>query len=150
MLGSMVRNGTFQDIQTIIVMAREFWAHTGYEDVYDSASVGKMARTCINYGLMSVLEIEGRVCGFACGLPSQLLANHSVMTGTEVAWWVNPENRSGRNGISLLRHLEKQAKEKGIKYWNMIFMESSMPEQVEKIYQSLGYTKAEVTYTRKL
>ena len=146
----IVRTGEEKDMDSIVEMAREFWKHTGYDEEYCPDTVYAMASLCLNQGLLSVLEIEGTVNGFACGIKGSLLANSNVSTGTELAWWVNPEHRKGRNGINLLKHLEYQAKKAGIKYWNMLFMESSMPLIIEGIYQKMGYNKAEVYYTKVL
>lgn len=145
----MIRQGEPGDIDTIVNMACEFWAHTIYTEPCDPSTVADMAGACIENGMMAVLDIDG-VCGFACGVIGPLLGNRNVLTGTEIAWWVNPENRSGRNGVALLKFLESLAREKGVKYWNMAFMQSSMPEAVEGMYQKLGYERTEVVYTKVL
>ena len=145
-----VRPGTPEDFGAIVKMARDFWAHTMYDDPFDEGSVEGMAKTCYDHGLLSVLEVDGVQEGFACGLKGGLLANNAVPCGTEVAWWVNPDFRSGSNGIRLLKHLESLAKAQNIKYWNMSCMYSSMPDHVTELYERLGYRKAEIAYTRVL
>jgi len=146
----MIREGTESDLDFIVDMAKEFWKHTIYDEKYCPDTVWHMAAQCLSHGLLSVLEIDGEVVGFACGVKGALLGNSDVLSGTEIAWWVNPDHRSGRNGISLLRHIEGQAKKCGIKYWNMAHMESSMPETVQSIYEKMGYKRTEVIYTRVL
>jgi N-acetylglutamate synthase-like GNAT family acetyltransferase len=144
----MIRNGTVEDIPQIVEMARVFWKETIYDEPCCDDTVAMMAQMCIDQGLMSVAEVDGKVEGFACGVLAPLLANAEVLMGSEVAWWVNPEHRQGKIGVGLLLALEKQAKEQGIKYWNMVFMESSMPREVEEIYKKMGYRKNEVSYTK--
>jgi hypothetical protein len=146
----MVRSGTVADVPFIISMAADFWSHTIYEDPICPRSVESMALHCINENLMSVVEGDGGVVGFACGVKGPLLGNNSVCTGTEIAWWVDPAHRSGRNGIGLLKHIEGLAKAAGIKYWNMAYMESSMPTEIKSIYEKLGYQQTEVIYSRVL
>lgn len=146
----MIRVGTYGDVDSIVNMAREFWAHTHYDDEYQPEAVEGMAKACIDAGLMSALVVDDNVVGFACGLKGPLLANFDVMTGVEVAWWVDKDHRGGRNGIALLKHIEGLAKKEGLKYWSMIFMESSMPAEIEGIYRKMGYNKAETTYTKRL
>jgi hypothetical protein len=146
----MVRDGCLDDIPSIIGMAKDFWSHTIYDEPACSASVEAMAKLCISQGLMSVLDVDGKVVGFACGVKGPLLGNNQVTTGTEIAWWVNPQSRAGKNGIALLRHIEGLARVAGIKYWNMAYMESSMPEQIKSIYEKMGYKQTEVIYTRVL
>lgn len=146
----MIRNGEYKDLPRIVEMAREFWSHTIYDEEYCPDTVYVMAELSLNQGLLSVLEVDGIARGFACGIKGPLLANSEVFTGTELAWWVDPEYRQGKNGIGLMEHLENQAKEVGIKYWNMAYMESSMPEVIKGIYKKMGYTKVESTYMKVL
>lgn len=145
----MIRNGELNDIPRIVEMAREFWRHTIYDEEFEPESVEGMSKLCIEQGLMVVLEIDGHVCGFCCGVKGPLLASAKSFIGTEIAWWVDEDHRSGRNGIGLLIAIEKAAKEQGCRYWNMAFMESSMPESIEKIYLKMGYKKAETYYSKR-
>jgi N-acetylglutamate synthase-like GNAT family acetyltransferase len=145
----MIRKGTYSDIPKIIEMATKFWADTIYDEECEPESVDHLSRVCIDQGLMVVLDLDG-VCGFACGIKSPLMASSKAFMGVEVAWWVEPEHRAGRNGLRLLKSLEASAHDAGIKYWNMLFMESSMPDTVEKIYQKMGYNRNETTYIKRL
>lgn len=146
----MVRSGEYSDVQAIVDMASEFWSHTIFDVEPDDESIECMAKHCIDSDLMSVLVINDKIEGFACGIAGPLLGNNKVLTGTEVAWWVNEDHRGGKNGIALLRHLEGLAKDKGILYWSMAYMESSMPETIKGIYEKMGYKQSEVSYTRVL
>lgn len=146
----MVRIGEYDDVGDIIKMSCEFWHHTIYDDPADPDTIAEMAKCCIDNDLMAVLEINGEVCGFACGIKGTLLGNCEIAIGVEVAWWVNPEHRNGRNGITLLRKLEDLAREQDIKYWNMVYMQSSMPEDIAQLYEAMGYRKVETTYSKEL
>lgn len=146
----MIREGNEADLDSVVRMSEEFWKHTIYDEPFCAETARHMAAACLDQGLLSILEIGGQVVGFACGVKGPLLANGDVMTGTEVAWWVDPEHRKGNNGVGLLQHIEKLAKLAGIKYWNMAYMQSSMPAVIESIYERMGYTRTEVIYTRVL
>jgi hypothetical protein len=146
----MVRDGKAEDLPAVVEMAREFWQHTRYDDPFDADYVEYMTGLALEHGLLAILEVDGAVEGFTAGLKSPLLACHAVLSGTEIAYWINPAARKGRNGIALIKHIESMAKAQGVKYWNMIAMESSMPEMVARIYGSLGYEKSETSYTRIL
>lgn len=147
----MVRQGKYSDLDHIVDMACRFWnTGTVYSEPACPDTIRDMAEGCIAEGMMSVLEVSGSVVGFACGVVGPLVGTREALAGTELAWWVDPNHRSGRNGISLLKHLEGLAKDRGVKYWNMAFMESSMPEKVEKIYQRLGYAPVETLYGKVL
>ncbi len=146
----MIRAGTEDDYDAITSMAEEFWQYTIYDEKFCPDTVRAMTALCDEQGLLSVLQVGGKVVGFACGVKGPLLANSEVLSGTEIAWWVDPAHRSGRNGIALLKHIERLAKKAGIKYWNMAYMESSMPEEIKSIYERMGYKRSEVIYTRIL
>lgn len=146
----MVRDGTKDDLPDVVVMAREFWTHTRYDEEFDEEYVWFMTSLALEHGLLAVLEVDGITEGFVAGLKAPLLACASVLNGTEIACWVNPEARKGRNGIALIKHIENMARAQGIKYWNMIVMESCEPEHGARIYRGLGYEKSETSYTRVL
>lgn len=146
----MVRNGNTGDLDAVVQMAEEFWRHTRYDVPFDPAHVRIMAALALDHGLLAILEIDGKVEGFTAGVKGPLLGNASVLSGTEIAWWVNPDARQGRNGIALMQHIEQMARDQGVKYWNMIVMESCMPEVGAAIYERMGYEKSETSYTRVL
>lgn len=146
----MVRDGNTEDLPAVVEMAREFWKHTRYDEAFDADYVEYMTGLALDHGLLAVLEVDGVVEGFIAGLKSPLLACHAVLGGTEIAYWINPAARKGRSGIALIKHIEGMAKAQGVKYWNMIAMESSMPEMVARIYGALGYEKSETSFTRIL
>lgn len=146
----MVRDGKAEDIPTVVEMAREFWKHTRYDDPFDQDYVAFMTGMALEHGLLAILEVDGAIEGFTAGLKAPLLACAGVLSGTEIAWWVNPAARKGRNGIALMQHIERMAKAQGVKYWNMIVMESCQPEVGAAIYKRLGYEKSETSYTRIL
>ncbi len=145
----MIRVATKEDISTILDLCEEFWKHTLYEEKFDRDHTELMVNMAFEHGLLVVLDIDG-VIGFIAGIKSFLMASKEALTGTELAWWVNPEYRKGRKGIDLMLFIERLAKDQGIKYWNMISMESSHPEVANKIYEHLGYSKSETSYTKVL
>ncbi|PXX60683.1 hypothetical protein SAMN05660489_04391 [Pseudomonas sp. LAMO17WK12:I10] len=146
----MVRDGKLEDLAAVVEMAREFWKHTMYDDPFDADHVHFMASLALDHGLLAILEINGSVEGFVAGVCGPLLGCAAVKSGTEIAWWVNPRARKGMNGIRLMDHIEGQARSQGIKYWNMIVMESCDPEIGATIYQRRGYQKSETSFTRIL
>ena len=147
----MVRDGCNKDLDAIISMSRDFWQHTQFKnEEFQPEMVEGMALKGIDDGLCLVYEEDGKVQGFICGIKGCLLANADVLVGTELAWWVNPGFRSGGAGLKLLSGIEKKAKSLGIKYWNMLYMESSMPQKVKCIYEHRGYKMTENSYTKVL
>ena len=101
-------------------------------------------------GLLLVAESGGQVVGFAAGALSPLMGNNDYLAGSELAWWVEPEHRGGRLGIQLMKGLENAARTAGCDFWSMIYMQSCMPEAVERMYQKMGYVLKETTYGKRL
>ncbi len=145
----MIRIAAKDDIPSILALCEDFWKHTLYKEEFDSDHTEIMVNMALDHGLLAVLEIDG-IAGFVAGIKSYLMASKQALTGTELAWWVNPEHRRGRKGINLMLFIEDLAKKQGIKYWNMISMESSSPDTANRIYQRLGYSKTETSYTKVL
>ena len=146
----MIRAGETRDIEYILGMACEFWEHTAYSEPACSDTIRDMIELCINEHLMSVIDLDGELIGFAAGITGPLLGNRSALTGTELAWWVDTNHRKGSNGVKLLKHIEAAAKAAGVKYWTMAYMESSMPETIKCLYEKMGYTQIEVVYQKTL
>ena len=144
----MIRNATTDDISKILEMSERFWASTIYTEPFNSDDTRVMVEMALDHGLLAVAVADGGVVGFVAGIRAPLLGNHSAMSGTELAWWINPEHRKGRLGLDLMLYIENLAKMQGVKYWNMISMESSAPEVANKIYERLGYMKTETSYTK--
>ena len=145
----MIRDCETKDIPDLIEMSREFWQHTLYKDEeFQDDAVEGMIKKTMEDELCLVLEIDGEVQGFVCGVKGFLMANFDVSVGTELAWWVNEEYRKGSDGLKLLKAIEQRAKKIGIKYWNMAYMNTSMPDSVKKIYESMGYKENESLYTK--
>jgi hypothetical protein len=98
-------------------------------------------------GLCMVLDIGGPV-GFVAGIKFPLMGNNRYMIGAELAWWVDSDHRSGRNGHALMLAIETAARESGVKFWTMMNLESVNPEVAEKIYTRSGYKKTESTFLK--
>lgn len=145
----MIREATTEDFDDILSMCDSFWQETMYSEDFDREHTKTMVQMAYDHGLLAVID-DGGVIGFVAGIRSYLMGSREAITGTELAWWVNPEHRKGRCGINLMLFIEDLARKQGVKYWNMISMESSAPEVANKIYQRLGYSRSETSYTKVL
>lgn len=147
----MIRDAVEADFPEIERHCARFWKETQFNDVpyVDGASIPYI-KIALEHDLLFVLERGGEIVGFSAGCVAPLMGDSSRLSGTELAWWVDPEHRKGGGGIGLLKALESRARELGCEYWNMIAMQSSMPTQIESIYLKMGYNKGESTYTKRL
>ncbi|KKL86125.1 hypothetical protein LCGC14_1947880, partial [marine sediment metagenome] len=64
----------------------------------------------------------------------------------EVVWWVDPEARTRRTGLKLMRKAEETAMGMGAVKMQMV----APNERIGKLYEHFGYTKVESTYQRNL
>lgn len=144
----MIRKAELKDFDDILDLSEDFWGHTQFQESFERAHTINMVNMAYEHGLLAVLEIEKRVVGFAAGVKSPSMGSSKAIVGTELAWWVSPANRGGGAGVKLLRFMEGLAKKEGVKYWNMISMQTSMPDKINSMYEKMGYKLAETTYTK--
>ena len=143
----MIRHAVESDIPDILRMSELFWAQTDYKVPFDAPSARIAVDMCMSQDLCMVLDIDG-VVGFVMGIRFPLLGNNAYVIGAELAWWVDPEHRSGKNGFELMESIESAAKESGVDFWTMMNLESLQPEVAEKIYLRAGYKKTESTFLK--
>jgi len=141
----LVREAVEDDFEAILDLCQVFWTYTVFPEEFERDHTLNMVRMASDHGLLAVLD---PIVGFAAGIKSHLLGSTQAMMGTELAWWVDPLHRG--NGGRLLEFMEGLAKREGVKYWNMMSMESSMPEAVGQMYEKMGYRHIETTYMKEL
>lgn len=146
----MIRPATEADFASIETMGAEFWQHAGFDVPYKAGSAQFYTKLAFDQQLLLVVEKDHEVIGFAAGATAPLMGNSDYTVGTELVWWLQPQHRGGKLGIQLLKALEAAAKAAGCDFWAMLYMESSMPEAIEKIYQKMGYQLQETTYLKRL
>lgn len=146
----MIRSATEKDLDAVADMALEFSQHSPFRVPGCRESMKMTAEHCMGQGLLFVCEIEGDVVGFIAGIEAPLLTNQAYTMVSEVAWWMDPEHRHGRNGIGLKRKLEAAARERRADFCVMAFLETSMPEQIRAIYEKGGYEQGESYFLKEL
>lgn len=144
----MIRKAEIKDFEIILDMCAEFWQHTQFEEPFRRYHTRKMIQMAYDHELLIVAENGGEVVGFLAAIKSPLLGSDLAWMATELAWWINPSNRGTMLGMKLIETFEKLCMEQGVKYVNMAFMETSMPEQIKSMYKKFGYTLQETMYTK--
>jgi len=146
----MIREAKEDDFDSIIEMSSKFWLETMFDEPFDPDHTMLMVEMAYDHKLLAVIEVDSEVVGFVAGIAAPTMGSPDAIAGTELAWWINPEHRNNGNGLKLINFIEGLARIAGVKYWNMVAMESSNPRVAEAIYQKLGYFKSETMYTRIL
>jgi L-amino acid N-acyltransferase YncA len=146
----MIRAGTEKDITELLVLAKDFYEVSGYADhvPYDYASCAERFIIAIDQGLCFVCEKDAQIVGFVIGASAPCIFNKNYLMGVELAWWVTPDYRGSTVGIKLLKAIESAAKDRGVKIWSMICLESQEPEKVSDMYSRMDYVATERTFTR--
>lgn len=140
------------DAPEMVANGAEWWTQTylGKHVSYDPRSVLATLERAHHEGLAIVAEEQLEIVGFLCGVRGPCLANHKVIVGHEVFWWVNPTHRGAGLGSRLLAAIESAAIAAGCSYFSMMSMQSHDPERAGRIYESAGYDWTERTYTKDL
>ena len=145
----MIRAATYDDFDTILDMCEVFWGHTQFTEPFERDHTEKMVQMAYDHGLLIVADDDG-LYGFMAAIKSPLLGSTKAWTATELAWWVNPEKRGKLAGVRLVEHLERLCINGEVKYFNLAYMQTSMPDTVKKLYEKMGYELQETVYTKVL
>lgn len=144
-----IREATLADGPTIIELARHFHADTAYRSVitFEQQPLERLLPLVLEQGVILLAEMEpGRAVGMLV-----LVALEHPYTGErfadELAWWVEPELRSGLVGPKLLRAGEAWAQAKKCAILKMIAPAGS---RVGVYYRRLGYQEVETTFVKEL
>lgn len=145
----MIRQADIADIPAMGELAQEFYSSSAaLRGNLDMAAFTTHWTQFINAGLgvIFLLEDDG-IKGFLGGI-KYLDINTGDLTATECFWYVGKARRGG--GITLLRGFEEWAKGEGCKRVMMVHLMDSMPDKLKRLYESRGYTAAEVHYMKEI
>ena len=141
------RPATLMDVEGIVGMGRRFMAQTVYRGKLadNPAQLRALATHLIESvdGDVIVAEDDSGLVGMIAVLAYTHHMSGERIAG-EVAWWVEPTRRG--IGIRLLKDAERWAREKGATHLQMI----APSNDVEALYERLGYEPVERTYQRRL
>lgn len=148
----IVRSANWEDFERVLTMGEQFYAMTEQAKhvpfCRDTARhYLEMAETM---GLFTVLVDDKKPVGFVFGIKAPFVFNQMFQAGMELAWWIDPEYRGTANTNKMLDHVEMQARRAGLTFWNMLCLECSEPDKVEKIYLKRGYVATERAFTKVL
>lgn len=142
----MIRPYKKSDKPKLIELCREFWESSSLDlGSFDYDHTSQKLDHIISTGACIVSD---NVDGFILLVESTNLCNSRSICA-EVAWYVTPSARGGL-GIKLLDAAIRYCQIKGVSCLSMMFMQSSMPESIEKIYGKLGFELRETTYVKRI
>lgn len=144
-----VRKATAEDKLTFAFLADAFLKESGYGLTMNPDKL--LAN--FDFSLTSsdieifLLDVDGTVVGMLVGAISQPLFSDDSMA-TELAWYISPDKRGGREAFQLIKTYEEWAKEQGCSFVTMVDIDSL--NSLEKVYTKKGYKLTEKTYVKEI
>ena len=134
-----------EDSELIVEMAMKFLNSTRYAVLMSEEQI----KSVVDFFLISpndksIIFLYDKI-GMLVGTTSPLLFSGPPIA-TEIAWWVNPEDRGTNVGKELLDAFENWAKYMGCKAVTM----SCLDDRVGKFYEKNGYVLSERAYIKDL
>ena len=146
---SKIRAATPDDVFDILILAKEFSKEAPRSHKWNKEKTEQFILSSLQNTNMTifVIDVGGEIEGALVGLLSELYMSHTVQA-TELAWFVTKEYRGKPASIRLMKTFEKWAKENGASQVGMGDIEGI--SSLEKLYNRLGYKKAETVYLKEL
>ena len=141
----MIRPMNNDDEQKVIALSREFW-ELSCENEYGPFDEEHTKAKLASYRSSGACFVTENVDGMLLLVESTNLCN-SRPIAAEAAWYVTPSARGGE-GVELLQAAIRYCELKNITKLSMIYMQSSMPDSIAKIYDKLGFRLTETTHVR--
>lgn len=146
----MIRPAEKRDIGAIVTLARHWYEYAelpAFGLVFDPATVAHHAANSIDQDLAFVSEKAAELTGCCLGLMAPWLGNANQLVLQELIWWMEPEHRTGTDGVRLFFALEKEAKSRKLGILRSVMKKSNT--NVRKFYKKQGYTAFQMEFYKE-
>ena len=144
-----IRAATEADIPQIVKMGLRFaTAEYAISLPADPDRIAMLARNLMG-GENSVVLVSESSEGAVVGMIAMMVYDQPMtneLVATEIAWWMEPEQRGSSAGIRLLKAGEQWARARGARKLQMI----APTDRVGQFYERLGFQRIEIHYQRSL
>jgi len=141
-----VKIATLEDLPEIADMSMKFIATTGYASFSDRETIERFIASLVTGEQNEKIIIFQPGVGFLAGCAAPFLFGQHLLA-TEIAWWVEPEERGRGAGLDFLSAFEYWAKEKaGCTMISMV----GLDDKLSKFYEDKGYKLYERDYLKVL
>lgn len=149
----MLRFAEERDVPTILEVLESFHNETPYGDIplnVDSLRnlVSGLIKSDRNQSIILVDE-EQDFRGFIAATKTPFLVT-GAMVANEMFWYVKPEYRGTRVGLTLMDAFEFWAKRVGCTHCQLTTSQTEYADKLNKLYQRRGYHIAEHVYLKEI
>jgi RimJ/RimL family protein N-acetyltransferase len=137
---------TPDDFEEIRDMAMKFMDTTGYTAYSDEETISKLINNILTGKQDEMIILLKPGVGFLAGMASAFPFGPQLIA-SEIAWWINEDQRKGGAGAELVDAFEYWAK--NIAGCTMITL-TSLDDKVGKFYEKKGYELYERAYMKQL
>jgi GNAT superfamily N-acetyltransferase len=142
------------DIPAAAEFGKEFYKETPWPAHgvhYDVKHMEKLLHTLDDIGIMQMaVEEDGTIVGVLVAIIGPFVFNPAFTVGTEIALYVTPKYRQTKLGLQLIKQAEFIAKQKGVKYFNLVSLVGKTLKDPHSLYERLGYAKTETAYMKEI
>jgi GNAT superfamily N-acetyltransferase len=139
-----------EDLPRLEPIAREFYASSRFLKRFDISLFCQAWEALLRNGtgvIYLLIDGAGEITGTIGGVAYPDLYS-GALVATEFFWFVREGCRG--KGIELYKSFERWAREKQCVEIRMVHLLDSMPEKLERVYRSLGFSPTEKHYAKEL
>lgn len=103
-----------------------------------------LRRDALGMVITIALRNDGKLVGYWIGFKAPGLHYSTCLTLHMDIFFVHPDYRDGSAGVKLFKAMEKEAKRQGVQ---RLFVGSKVHKDASRLFEALGYTKVETTYS---
>lgn len=140
------------DIPECVQIGEDFWEKSPYKDhmEYSPEGVDLLLGKLVHKQYMYIAEHEDEIVGVAGIMVAPMPFDPRIRIASELFWYVKPGARDLGIGDALLAAMEAGAKGAGASMFSMGTMQSSNPEDAERMLYRADYKHTEQTFTKVL
>lgn len=97
--------------------------------------------------MFTTVRDDGQLVGYHCALVSNHMHYKSTLHGIVDFFWIHPEFRRGFIGINLLKYVENELRNRGVR---KVIMSSKNKLDTSALLKRLGYDQTERIFTKLL